>query len=224
MIALPTLPTENLNKFLALGGIVATLATMILYISEAQKAEISGIKLQSGYEVYNYKISLYNTNMARIKTQFINDSIYFKEKIKEAIILEKKDNAGDSQVVVYQNKQYSPTDFHSLMVYSYDKALNKYGEQTMKETRASEADDFNLIKLREQSSLIKANKKYMNIITGATVFVVLVSVLLSIYGFSQWYILQKISDNISRVQLEKSEKELADLRNKETDKRQIILP
>lgn len=224
MLAIPALPTENLNKFLALGGILAALATIILCVSELQKTEIDNVKLQASYNLYDMKIQLHNKDIDRARRAFLRDSLFYNSEIKNAITLEtRQGKEGSKEIIVYKNKQYSPDNYHALMSSNYEELVVKYNEQSLKKEEAGDIYEINLVKLKEQSALIGVNNKYINVIGLATCIVVVLSLSLSIYGFYQWYILQKMSDNIIRVQLAKSEKELEDLNNKDSGKNKIII-
>jgi hypothetical protein len=74
MLTLPNLPTENLYKFLALGGIVVVITSLLYVLNENQKVNMDNVKLETTLRVYNYKIETFKNKVKYLSEMVENDT------------------------------------------------------------------------------------------------------------------------------------------------------
>jgi hypothetical protein len=217
MLALPNLPTENLYKFLALGGIIITITSVLYFLTENQKISVDTVKLKAKAKAYWLTVDSYNEETARIKAAFIRDS---SRIAKEFVSLDSDSRymkTHKGHVIVYYDidGKKSFIDEHRKDLYTRLRLVTRiFNNGISKENNRTANSDLDKIKVEEQRELIEANQQYLYFLEAASVGVCVVGVFSSFYGFRKWQENQFISDELGNIQLAKAKKELDDLSNK----------
>lgn len=123
MVPLPNVPTDSLYKFQALGGIIALLTTVILFLTEVRNSAKESTQLKKNMEIYKLGIEASKARKREIESEFRADRLAF---IKYVNKIDKDEKAAIKSKLVYtyiiNEKKYSHGEY---IKYVYNK-YNKY--------------------------------------------------------------------------------------------------
>jgi hypothetical protein len=219
MVPFPTVPTDSLYKFQALGGIIALLTTITLFLTEAQKALTENIKLESAVELYNLKIKKSRERNKEIVKEFKQDSLQFIRFTKE---IEREEKVSSKRHFNYRyrvnGKIYSLEEYKDFVFKNYNASVKRYNSGASEGAKISDSIDQDRILVNEQVDLVQLNFIYLITICVITTIVVLASGKFIETGFKKWKTLQTLSDELAELQVKKARKE------DEGSKPKLILP
>lgn len=217
MFTVPSLPTESLYKFLTIGGIIIMITSVLYIVSEQQKIGEGIIKYETIGKIYGQKIKNHNNEMDEIYRRYVRDSIRIKGEMK-SVWKAKHENNG-SVFTSTNGKKYSPNGYAKVLILESNDAVNLYNNSLIEKKKKYEGTYIDKLKVEEQEKLITENADYLNRLTIAFSFIFIIGIISCVYGLKKWKELQMISDKLSKIQLQKAEKELGDF----LDKKKLIL-
>lgn len=209
MVPFPNVPTDSLYKFLALGGVIALLTVFVLFITETEKIKADDISLRNNTEVINLKISNLNEEIRGSNASLKKDSLD-NEKEKKLMKLNTglREKLGLSTLIEFGDKNITYEQYEKTLSDDYTKSLKRYNAHIASTNKLIEAIPFEKLKIKKQEELLKQNKEYYDSLYYSTYAIFLFGVLFSAYGFRKWHYLQCLSDELSRLQLDKTRKEV----------------
>jgi hypothetical protein len=216
MIPIPSLPTETLYKFLALGGLIVAVVTALYSIGENKQIEIDNIKLDTKNKIYMNKTEQYLKEVKVANKEYEKSISTLDSTIR---VLEQEHKKNPRDVYYFINKSYTFYELHDFLLKKEARISNSYDFNRRKRNASIINSDTEELAISEQEDIITVNEHYINQLNVLSLLVFCFGCVGSVYGFSKWHQTQIISDELSKIQLAKAKAELSKIE----DKPKIIL-
>lgn len=214
MFALPSLPTENLYKFFALGGIVMVITSSLYLVSERQKVGVDIIKLNTKKSIYNSKIERYNKKVNENLQAYKMDTLRLNKLLKKVISDKRQISNHGTNNLTYEwvnGEKRSINEYEKFLSTQLDSTVSIFNRNLSIEQERNEDAYLDKIKLDEQSNLINNSISYLMFVGLEVIMIGGLGIWCLLWGFIKWRESQNISDELIKIQLAKAKKELEGL-------------
>lgn len=218
MLPFPSVPTDSLYKFKALGGIFVLLTSLIVLFTEVDKATREQIELHSQIALYKLINKIADEDEAESTHIYKTNSLLIdkeRQLLEQRIIIAKRNN--EELHYTIDRKLYSPVEYEGVLNNRYDAVVTRHNEGTKKWNNRQDERRKDEIKIKEKTDLIERNTCFLNFIGAVTGGAIVIGLILITSGFKHWKKLQSMSDELAKLQVDKARKDL------EGNKPKIIL-
>ena len=186
---MPSLPTDNLYKFLALGGLVTLVVFPIFYVSQVADRNRQMVETETEALILEKEVEF-----LKWETNALSDEL--AETKKDAKMLAKESKTSKSSSVGQANDPISPSvdsiTKRANQILLENKGYLDRGYELRRKTLELEKESLKLAGKRVEINLLDGR---LNAIRRLTLIGISVSSVIMILGFSLWYLkLQKYQD------------------------------